>query len=191
MIKFGLLNQKLPAFDSDDFSQETKTPLTTSQILQSLVYSDSSVVQTFDAVGESKEELVVAKRYLVGTDIKSYLIKEDWLLNSNSGQQEKYIIALAPMAYDKRAGKIAPLFWLYYDEWKLLLSCFEARNFYTNERITFHTLFTRKFFISRLSKVNNVFDRPMSSESHGDERRLNEELIKEKLNGAENDLFPQ
>lgn len=189
VIKFGLINRRLRAFDSDDFSQETKVPLTSAIVLQTLAYYDSSTVQTFDANGQAKEEALVTRRYLMGSDVKSYLIEEDWILNSYTGKQEKYIVALAPLVYDKRSGKIVPLFWLYYEEWKSLFSCFEARNFYSHERISFHTLLSRKYFISRLSKVNNVFDRPMSAESHGDDRKLNEELMKEKLNNAESDLF--
>lgn len=186
---FGLLEKKLNAFASDDFSTSQLVNLNTAAILKALQYHDSSQVETFDAQGVPHTENVYTHRYRMSGDIKGYLLKEDWVINSHTGAQEKYIVAFAPLGLDPQSGTTAPLFWLYYEEWRPLLTCFEAKNFYGYERISFHTLFQKKYFISTLEKINNVFDRGLKDTQRGENRNLNNEVLKEQLLHAESDLF--
>jgi hypothetical protein len=188
IIKFGLIEKKLKAFASDDFSSPSLV-LNTLQIQKSLSYYDSSLVSTFDENGDLKTDTVITKRFLLGSDIKTYLVKEDWILNSHTGKSEKHIVAIAPLVYNEKQEKTVALFWLYYPEWEILLSCFEARNFYSHEVISFREIFEKRYFISRITKANNFFDRKVKATFHGDDAGLESELLKEKLNTVENDLF--
>jgi gliding motility associated protien GldN len=189
IIKFGLFEKKLNAFSSDDFSQARKYHLKENQLLKLIKLSDTMLTKSFDATGNEKEELTINNRYLSGADVKSYLIKEDWIFNSRTGKSEKYIIAIAPLVYDLKREKTIPLFWLYYPEWKRMFVLFEARNFYSFEKISYDDVFMKRYFVSIISKESNVFDRAAKEYKHGTDTYLESELIKEKLMNSEMDLF--
>ncbi len=188
VIKYGLLERKLKAFPADDINSEMK-PFEPAELLQRLSYYDSSRVQSFDASGVATEELKITKRYLNGTDVHAFLLKEDWVMDSKSGALIKYIVCLAPLVYDRKSETVVPLFWLYYPEWQHLFDCFEARNYYSQERISYHTLLSRKYFSYKLSKINNIFDRSIKATDRGEDRVLNNEALKEQLLHTESDLF--
>ncbi len=189
IMKFGLFQKKLNAFSSDNFNETKSNHLTEVQLLNMIVFRDTSIIPVFDSDGNEKKEISITNRYMFGTDIKSFLMKENWVINNYSGQLEKNIIGIAPLIYDKKTSKVVPLFWIYYLEWKELLSSFEAKNYYSDEPITFNDVFTRKLFISLISKENNLFDRSVKATNHGKDFYLESELIKERVINYEEDLF--
>lgn len=89
----------------------------------------------------------------------------------------------------KKFTRSEKCFKIYYPEWKNLFSAFSARNFYSYEPLTFEDVFSKRYFVSQISKESNVFDRNLKSHNHGNDVYLESELIKEKLNNAESDLF--
>jgi len=189
IIKFGIFEKQLNVFSSDDFNEANTTRLSRDLILKMITSGDSSAVPAFDANGEPTKEISSSKKYLMGGDIKCFLVKEDWITNSNSGKTEKYIIGLAPLVYDVKTEKTTALFWLYYPEWKALFAAFTAKNLYAYEPVSFEGVFRKRYFVSQISKESNVFDRRVKSFNHGNDMQLESELIKEKLNNAESDLF--
>ncbi|MCC6372221.1 MAG: hypothetical protein IT236_14550 [Bacteroidia bacterium] len=189
IIKFGLLVKQLNAFGSDNFALAYKTRMSEKQVLNALTYNDTSVVLSFDADGKETRLQTKTTRYLMGDDIKSYLLLEDWVINNKSGELEKYIIGWAPLIYRASEDKTVPLFWLYFPEWKELLASFEAKNFYSHSRITFFDVFEKRYFISQINKESNVFDRSVKDSRKGRDINMENELIKEKLRNSESDLF--
>lgn len=189
IIKFGLFEKKLNAFFSDDFNNVIKNRCNGEQLLKKITYKDSSEIVKFDAEGNEKKTIAVEKRYLLNKDIKTYLLKEDWIFNNYSGQLEKKIIAIAPLVFDEPRKKTVPLFWLYYDEWKELFESFEAKNYYGEFLINFRDVLEKKYFVSVISKESNVFDRPIKSYKGGNDINMESELIKEKVLNSESDLF--
>jgi gliding motility associated protien GldN len=189
IIKFGLFEKKLNAFSSDDFNRADRSVINYEDLPSLFTLKDSSENVVFDAAGNSSSQIQVVNRYLNSADIKGYLIKEDWVLNNYSGKMEKYMIAIAPMVYDSRLDRVQPLLWLFYSEWEELLASFEARNYYSYERVTYKDVFQKKYFVSVVSKESNVFDRRVTAYSHGDDAYFESERIKEKMNNSENDLF--
>jgi gliding motility associated protien GldN len=189
IIKFGLLEKKLNAFSDDDFSRVDKTRLNQNDVIKQLIYKDSSETIIFDADGKETKSLIVQNRYLMNNDVKNYLIKEDWVVSAHSGNLEKKIVGLAPLIREPKTDQILPLFWIYYNEWKELFSAFEAKNFYSEERITYQDVFERRYFISRVSKENNIFDRNVKSYKHGEEGALEDIIIKEKIYNSERNLY--
>ena len=189
IIKYGLFQKKLNAFSSDNFNETQSNHLTETQLLSMIIFRDSSITSVFDSDGNEKKEVSITNRYMYGSDIKSFLMKENWVINNYSGQLEKIIIGIAPLIYDKKTSKIVPLFWIYYPEWKELFASFEAKNYYSDEPITFNDVFTRKLFISLISKENNTFDRSVKATNHGKDFYLESELIKERVINYEEDLF--
>jgi gliding motility associated protien GldN len=189
IIKFGLLEKQLHAFSSDDFNEALTTHISRQELIKRLMLHDSSEVVVFDAQGNSQVQKNTTHRYLMGSDIKGYLMKEDWLVNSHSGKAEKRIIGLAPLVLDRSSGKVRALFWLYYAEWQELMGLFEARNFYSYQRISYRQVFEKRYFVSIISKESNVFERAVKSYRHGDEALMESERIKERLGNSEQDLF--
>ena len=189
VIKYGLFEKKLNAFYSDNFNEAEKNVLSAKQISTALSFKDSAEITSYDANGNETKNTVVEKRYIMAKDIVNYLLKEDWIINSYSGKLEKHIIALAPLVRDKKTEKVVPLFWLYYLEWKGLFNAFEAKNYLSDERITYKDVFERNYFVSEISKESNLFDRPVKSIYHGQDAYLESEIIKEKARNFESDLF--
>lgn len=189
VIKFGLFEKKLNVFSSDNFNEAEKTVLSAKQISLALSFKDSSEVTSFNANGDETKNTIVEKRYIIAKDIVNYLIKEDWIVNNYSGKLEKYIVAIAPLVRDKKAEKVIPLFWLYYAEWQGLFNAFAAKNYLSDEEITYRDVFERNYFASQISKENNQFDRSVKSVNHGQDAYLESEIIKEKVRNFESDLF--
>ena len=189
IIKFGLFEKKLNAFSTDNFNEAQKSVLSAKQLSLSLSVKDTSEIISFDANGNETKNTIIENRYIMAKDIVNYLIKEDWIINNYSGQLEKYIIAIAPLVKDKKTDKTIPLFWLYFLEWQGLLNAFEARNYLSNERITFKYVFEKNYFVSQISKENNLFDRSVKSTNHGQDAYLESEIIKEKVRNFESDMF--
>lgn len=189
IIKFGLFTKKLNAFSSDNFNEVASHHLNEKQLLKIISFEDSTSNTVFDADGNETTESVSTKRFLFGSDVKSYVVKENWITNNYSGKLEKVIIGIAPLNIDKKTGKTMPLFWLYYPEWKELFASFEARNYYSEKQITFDEVLNRKLFTSTISKENNLFDRSVKSTNKGADFQIESEGIKEKIMNYEDDLF--
>lgn len=189
ILKFGFLVKNLNVFSSDNFNNVKNTRLDKKEFYKRIAISDTNHVAVFDSDGNEKKEVVVTNGFLFGSDIKSYLIKENWILNSYSGQMEKKIIAIAPMIYDKVGSKMVPLFWIYYPEWRSLLAAFEAKNYMHDAKISFEDVFSKWYFNSVIVKESNIFDRNINSIKKGSDFNLENELIKEKVRKTEEDLF--
>lgn len=189
IMKYGLFIKKLNAFSSDNFNDVAPHHINEQQLLTILLLKDSATTTVFDANGNETMESTKTNRYLLGSDITQFMIKENWVSNSYTGKLEKVMIGIAPLYLNKQTGKTAPLFWLYYPEWRELLASFEAKNYYSDERISFDDVLNRKLFISVISKENNQFDRSVKSTNRGKDFYLESELIKEKIINYEEDLF--
>jgi hypothetical protein len=116
-------------------------------------------------------------------------LKEDWFVSSTSGKLEKRIIAIAPVIFDKKLDKTRPLFWLYYNEWHELLNLFETKNFRDDKRISYGYAFQKQYFISKVSKENNIFDRSVKATHHSTDNQMESEVLKQKVYNQEGDIF--
>lgn len=191
VMKFGIFLRQLNAFSSDDFNETKISRLSPEQILKILEVHDTSMVDVFDAEGNKVTETIINNRYLYSSDISCFLLKEDWIINSYTGKMEKHIIGIAPLVFDKKLQKTVPLFWLYYPEWKSLFASFEARNFYTDQPVSYHDVFVNRYFISVISKQSNLFDRNIKTVSHGKDIYAESDAIYEKQNKDLEDMFPK
>lgn len=189
VMKFGIFSQKLNAFSSDDFNDTKNHHLSNEQILKLLAVQDTSVVEVFDADGNPSRETIISKRYVYERDVVCYLLKENWMINSYSGKTEKHIIGIAPVVFDKKQQKSVPLFWLYCAEWKPLFASFEARNYYSEDAVSFHDVFLKHYFISVVSKQVNLSDRSIKDTQHGKDIYTQGEVIEEKQHIDLDDLF--
>jgi hypothetical protein len=191
VMKFGLLEMQLNAFDADDFNEAAKYRLTGNQKIARLQTKDSSEVVIFDDKGDEKKETVVNVRFYMGSDIKSFLLKEDWLMNAKTGETEMRIIGIAPLVQNPKTEGVYPLFWLYYPEWKNLLASFMAKSAFDDEPRPYAEIFAKRKFVSQINKESNVHGRSVRSIHHGEDIKLKTEEIKDRMNNKESDHFGQ
>lgn len=189
IIKFGVLNLKLNVFSSDDFNSVKNTRIDDKQFLKLISLKDTSIIKVFDANGNETNEVLINNRYLYGQDVKSYLLKENWIINSKTGVLEKYVIGLAPLVYDSKLKKVIPLFWIYYKEWKKLFESFNVYNNRVNNEISYDDVFMNKYFNSVVFKQDNLFNRDLNSIYKGQNIDFESEKIKENIKIMEEDLF--
>lgn len=189
IIKFGLFEKRLNAFSSDNFNNTKNSNLNKQQLLQLIYFTDSTETIAFDSKGIEQKTMVIQTGYLLGKHIKSYLLKENWFINSYSGKLEKKIVGIAPLILNKKTEKIIPLFWLYFNEWQSLFALFEAKNYISDNKISYKDVFINNYFISKISKENNLSNRSINSTNKGKDNVIESELIKEKINNQEADLF--
>jgi hypothetical protein len=188
VMKFGLFEKGLHAFSSDDFSDVTKTIVGLDQLKKDLSINDTIVENSYDAGGNESAKTRIEKRYFLGRDVKVFVLKEDWFINAY-GVTERRIVGIAPLVYDKKTGMMLPLFWLYYNEWKELFNSFEAKSYSADALVSYRTVLERNYFISQISKESNLFDRSIKSYKHGKDPGIESEIIKEKINNSERDIF--
>ncbi len=189
IIKFGIFEKKMSAFFSDDFNDTKKNKCTEAQVMKKISFADSSEMASYDAAGNETKATVIEKKYLHNKDIRTYLLKEDWIMNNYSGQLEKKIIAIAPLMFEKKTEQVTPLFWLYYNEWKELFGLFEAKNYYGEFKVSYKDILERKYFVSRISKESNIFERIIKAYKSGEDVNTESERIKEKAGNSEKDVF--
>ncbi len=189
VIKFGIREQRLNVFSTDDFTSVSVTRIEPLRAENLLRKRDSSMVTTYDATGEPKEELVVVNRYLTDNDIKSYLLKEDWIFDSKLGKTRRFIVAIAPLIFDEKSGTVVPLFWLYYPEWEDVFASFYINSPFNGDVVTYATVFSEQHFISKISKQNNLYDRDVKSYLHGKDVGDHDQKLKENVIKNESDLF--
>lgn len=191
VMKFGLFELGLNAFESDDFSDVLHNRISIGQLKARMRFRDSSTVLSYDSEGNESSEVVLVNRFYEGTDVQSFLMKEDWVIHNKSGNLIKVIICIAPLIYDQKTEKVKPLFWIYYPEWKELLDKFYTLNKYDNYPQTYRQIFERRKFFSQVVKENNLYDRSVRATVHGDQNMTEAEKLKEKLSRRSTDYFEQ
>lgn len=191
VIKFGLFELNLNAFDSDDFREVSKSRLPPAKLRERLSFRDSSASLAYDREGNETTEIKVVNRYYQGSDVQSFLLKEDWVMSSKSGVTIKLIVGIAPLVFDSKTEKVRPLFWLYYPEWKEVFSKFKTINQYDNYPQTYLQIFNRRKFFSQIVKNSNLQDRSIRAVHHGEDIKNEAEAAKEKLSRKTVDYFEE
>lgn len=191
VIKFGLFELKLNAFDSDDFSEVSKSRLSAANLRERMSFRDSSASLAYDREGNETTEITVVNRFYQGSDVQSFLLKEDWIMSSKSGVTIKLIVGIAPLVFDPKTEKVRPLFWLYYPEWKEVFSKFKTINQYDNYPQTYLQIFNRRKFFSQIVKNSNLQDRSIRAVYHGDDIKNEAERSKERLSRKTVDYFEE
>lgn len=189
IIKFGIIEKNLKAFINDDFSNAPNSFMTIEEFKKQLIYTDTINQFYFDENGNETNKIVINNGYLSGKQVKQFLLKEDWYLDSYSGKLNKKIIVLAPLKTDLILKKIVPICWIYFDEWVNFLKCFYITNQTDDELITYYDALTQGIFLSKVSKENNLKNEKLKNSYKGNQSLIESEYIKEKVRNSELDLF--
>jgi gliding motility associated protien GldN len=193
LIKCGLLNGCITAFDNPAFDDEFKVKMTAEQVANLLSAKDSMQVE--DPNNPGTYTWVQTPVEINSVDIMAYWVKEDWFFDRNRSVMDVRIIGICPLTTkkDPTSGEVIgykPLFWLYFPQLRPLLArqgVYLGKNY--TARISYDDLFQKRYFSSYIYKESNVYDRPINSYETGIDALLEGEAIKETISNFESDLW--
>jgi gliding motility associated protien GldN len=189
VIKKGVSEGSLLAFDTDDFRQQ----LTRTQAIDAL----ESVVmkQTEDPNNPGLYYEVADTQRVESRQIVAYQLKEDWFFDRQRSVMDVRIIGIAPIkvTIDPTTGAErgrALVFWLYFPNCREIFANAESYNRGNDtERRTFEDIFWKRMFSSYVVKESNVYDRLISDYATGLDGLLEARRIKEQIHTLEMDLW--
>ncbi|MNJ91493.1 hypothetical protein D3C87_91450 [compost metagenome] len=170
--------------DNDSF----KIALTAQQALQSARGVTEGVADS--TTGKIAEPTL---RRLRSDEFLKFRIKEDWILDIKRSIFEPRIIGLAPMKMVE--GNWQPVFWIYYDDARELLSKKRMTNPLNDaSQLTFDDFFVRRLFSSYVVKETNPANKNivdiLGQTDPKDTRKLHEsERIKKSISDYEQSLW--
>ena len=170
--------------DNDSF----RIALTAQEALQSARGVTEGVADS--ATGKMGEPQL---RRLRSDEFLKFRIKEDWILDVKRSIFEPRIVGLAPMKMVE--GNWQPVFWIYYDDARELLSKERLVNPYNDaSQLTFDDFFVRRLFSSYVVKETNPSNKNivdiLGQTDPKDTRKLHEsERIKRSISDYEQSLW--
>lgn len=170
--------------DNDSF----RIALTAQEALQSARGVTEGVADS--ATGKMGEPQL---RRLRSDEFLKFRIKEDWILDVKRSIFEPRIVGLAPMKMVE--GNWQPVFWIYYDDARELLSKERLVNpFNDASQLTFDDFFVRRLFSSYVVKETNPSNKNivdiLGQTDPKDTRKLHEsERIKRSISDYEQSLW--
>lgn len=193
IIKGGILNSCVTAFDNPVMDDEFKMKLTTEQAAGILIDTQFVSVEDPFNPGTWIDDTIINE--ITSTDIKAYWIKEDWFFDKQRSVMDVRILGICPLKEkaDPNTGEVMgymPLFWCYFPQLRPLLVRHEVYLGQNNaQRLTYDDVFQKRFFGSYIHKESNVYDRPIPAYLSGLDALLESESIKEDIMNFEHDLW--
>jgi gliding motility associated protien GldN len=190
----GIKSGQITPFDArldDDF----KVPMTYEQV-QDAFGADASTEETIDFdTGERKT--VVIQGEIRPTEIKQYMVKEEWYFDKQASSLNVRIIGICPIREYVRdndpSGEVQrqKVFWVYYPEVRNLLATNLVLNPYNEaQSMSFDDLFIKRFFSSYIIKESNVFNnRDISAYVTGRDAMLESKRVEDQIFNFEQDLW--
>ncbi len=129
------------------------------------------------------------------TDVKKFLIKEDWYFDRQRSVFEVRILGICPITKKRIKGKVTDadnyLFWIYFPECRKLFSHYEVFNLKNGVagRLTYDDVFMKRMFSSYVVKEENVYDRSIDEYAKGVAALLESEKAKNTLFEFEQNLW--
>ena len=195
VIKQGIMNNEIYAFDNPVFDDEFKTKMSAEQI-NNMMFTETLIDQEDpDSPGTFKTVKIINE--LTSSNIKNWWVKEDWFFNKQRGVMDVRIIGLCPLKekLDPTTGEVLgymPLFWVYFPQCQPILAKTEVYNTKNYvQRISYDDLFRKRMFSSTIFKESNVYDRYVGDYTIGIEGILEAERIKESIFNLEHDMWHQ
>jgi len=190
----GIKNELITPYDArldDDF----KVPITYEQVKEAFgAETTTEEVINFDT---GERDSVVIEGDIRPSDVKQYLIKEEWYFDKQASSLNVRIIGICPVREYVRENDMTnqvqrqKVFWVYYPQVRELLANREVLNPYNQaESMSFDELFIKSFFNSYVVKESNVYNnRDISAYLSGKDAMLESKRIEEKIFNFEQDLW--
>jgi len=189
VLKDGIIEGTITAFDPID--DQFTTTFTKDEVLAKLSQADTSMEEDFET-GELVE--VIVTNDVIATDMRRYILKEDWFVDKQRSVQEARIIGISPQVIkkDENGNEVGrePLFWIYYPQARYVFAnqvVFNRQN--DAERRTYEDILWKRMFNSFINKESNVYDRSLFDYTANVAYQLEAERIKSELFVLEHDLW--
>lgn len=195
LLLYGVNNEGLTAYDpqiDDNFT----VPMTKNQIFEALGAKKDTLRQYNEETLE--EEVTIVDNEPQYSEVKRYLMKEEWFFDKQRSVLEVRISGLTGIReyfraedVDQEEVNLKKAFMIYFPEARRLFANHEVFNEKNDaERRTFEDIFFKRKFSSFISAESNVFDdREVSSYSVGLQAMLEAEKIKYFMFDFEHDLW--
>lgn len=143
----------------------------------------------------SNQILNVTENEANTSEIKQYLMQEEWYFDNKHSVMKVRILGLCPIRFyiheDTGMPAKSKAFWVYFPELRNILARSEAYNKYNDaHRISFDDLFMQRRFNSFIISQSNVYNnRQITEYETGRMSLLEADKIKEELMNMEHDLW--
>lgn len=194
LLLWGINNEGVTPYDPMD--DRFTAPMTRADIDSKFDALDDTVMTPDPTTGELTPQIIPGDK--TTSEVKKYLLKEDWFFDNQRSVMEVRIIGICPIrSYIKGDGgqgdevREAQVFWIYFPDARRVLANHEVFNRYNDaERKTFDDIFFKRRFSSYIVRESNVYqDRSIQEYRLGLQALLESEKVKEKLFNYENDLW--
>jgi gliding motility associated protien GldN len=197
LILWGIDNEGIRAFSSDDPHNEFTIPLVRTQI-DEVFGAGTQTIKRLDMEGNMVDTTITNERRV--EEVKQILVKEKWFFDKNHSVMNVRIIGLCPIRlYNQLDDQGMPTdvpvkrktVWVYFPELRPLFARHELFNENNDaQRISFDDYFIQRRFSSYIFAESNVYsNRVVTDYSVGLDALLEGERIKEYLFETEHDLW--
>lgn len=190
----GIENGQITPYDAqsdDDF----KIPMSYAQVKERFGAQTTKQEKINFDTGE--KEIVTVQGEIRPSEIKQYLLKEEWYFDKQTSSLQVRIIGICPIREYVREGDTSgqiqrqKVFWVYYPEARPLLATNLVQNPYNDARqFSFDDVFIKRMFNSYIVKESNVYNnRDISAYLSGKEAMLEAQRIEDEIFNFEQDLW--
>lgn len=193
IIKMGLLDGEIHAFDNPVFDDEFKVKMNKGQL--DTLFNSVDSIPVEDPYRPGTFINVAVPRPLESKSIKQYWMKEDWYFDRQRSVMDVRIIGICPLQEkaDPTTGEIVgykPLFWVYFPECRGLFARNEVFNVKNDAaRCSADDIFMKRMFSSFVNKESNVYDRSINSYTSGIDAILESDRIQKDVQLMEHDVW--
>ena len=194
LLLSGIENGQITPYDAqadDDF----KIPMSYAQVKERFGAKATTEQRVNFDTGE--RENVVVEGEVRPTEVKQYMLKEEWYFDKQTSALHVRIIGICPIREYAREGDTSgqmqyqKLFWVYYPEARPLLATNLTLNPYNDARqISFDDFFIKRTFSSYIVKQSNIYNnRDISAYLTGKDAMLEAQRIEAEIFNYEQDLW--
>lgn len=192
IIKQGLLDGEIHAFDNPVFDDEFQVKMNKGQL--DTLFNSVDSVEVENPLVPNTYIMVAVPATLESRSIKQYWMKEDWFFDRQRSVMDVRIIGICPL--QEKLGPngdllgYKPLFWIYFPECRGLFARSEIFNTKNDAaRCSADDVFMKRMFSSFVHKESNVYERSINSYSTGLDALLEAERVKKDIELMEHDVW--
>jgi gliding motility associated protien GldN len=198
LLLYGIDNEGLTAYSTDDPLNEFKNPLT-KELVDVQMGAKTDTIKVPDPNTGAIETKVVKKDRQV-EEVKQILIKEKWFFDKQHSTMQVRILGICPIRLSPREDQNGnpteeierkKTFWIYFPEARAIMANHEIYNRNNDaQHISFDDFFFQRRFASFIFAETNVYNnRPIQDYASGIETLYESDRIKESLFNMEHDLW--
>jgi gliding motility associated protien GldN len=192
VIKQGIMDGEIWAYDNPVFDDEFKVKMSKNQIDSMVAWVDSVDVE--DPFNPGTYVRVGVPGSLESRSVKQYWVKEDWFFDRQRSVMDVRILGLCPLQEKLNPnGGIEgykPLFWVYFPQCREVFARNEVFNTHNDaQRLSVDDVFYKRMFSSYVHKESNVYDRAINSYASGLDALLEADRVKDDISKTEHDVW--